>query len=226
VSESRASTILADPSAVDDATVVVDVVRGRNERFEVLIRRHNQQLFRVGMAYLRQRERVEDAMQNTYLKAWQNLARFEGGSAFSTWLTRIMINECLMQLRRQRASREVEGGISDALLEQRVDERHGATAAHRREVRALLEAAIAGLPENYRVVYMLREVQQLNTQDTATCVGITGQSVKVRLHRAREMLKNRLLASAAGAELFTFASGDCDRMTAEVMVRIRLAKGG
>lgn len=206
----------------DDLAVVEEVKRGNREVFEVLVRRHNQRLYRVGMSYLRRPDQVEDAMQNAYLKAFLHLGRFEGTSAFATWITRIMINECLALLRKRNPA-SVTGDEELDMLESPDPEDHAARVASLQEIKSLLEDAIRALPPRYRVVYMLREVQQLDTQETARSVGITTEAVRVRLHRARELMKDRLLASAAGVELFSFGSAHCARFTQRVMTRILAA---
>ncbi len=208
----------ADPHPeVGDAQAVTEVARGNREMFEVLVRRYNQRLFRVGLAYLKNHAQAEDAMQNTYLKAFVNLPRFQGGAAFSTWLTRIMINECLMLLRKRKAAREDSWDEQSPLGLPDTHARHGATQLNLKEMKTLLEKTIAGLPRQQRTVYLLREVQQLTTAETAGSLGISAENVKVSLHRARELLKARLLQSAAGLELFPYHAPFCNRMTARVM---------
>ncbi len=211
------------PAEVSDLDVIAAVARGDREMFEVIVRRYNPQLYRVGMAYLRNHAQAEDAMQNAYVKAFLHLGRFARGAAFSTWLTRIMINECLMLLRRARRATQ---HTPDLRL---IDAEHSTPAAaapamHLQEKKTLLEAAIAQLPRNYRAVYLLREVQQLSTAETAACLKISADTVKVQLHRARERLKAELLKSAAGVELFAYPAAFCDPLTARVMQAIRAAR--
>ena len=198
-----------------------EVIRGNREMFEVIVRRYNPRLYRTGMAYLRNHAQAEDAMQNAYLKAFFNLNRFRGHAAFATWLTRIMINECLMLLRSRK--RFVMENIDDG--EGRVDhESFAAPAAdplHNQEIKAVLEEAIQSLPRAHRAVYLLREVQHLTTAETAQCLGISRANVKVSLHRAREGLKAQLIKSSAGIELFDYPAPYCDPMTARVMQAIR-----
>ncbi|HYP17975.1 MAG TPA: sigma-70 family RNA polymerase sigma factor, partial [Opitutus sp.] len=184
-------------SIVDDRVAIDEVLRGNREMFEVLVRRYNPRLFRVGMACLKRREQAEDAMQNAYLKAYLNLRHFRGESAFATWLTRIMINECRMALRKDRSNRE--DGWAEGEDEKIPDgnARPVGDGLSLNEMKHLLESAIGELPRKYRTVYMLREVQQLSTAEAAACLGITAENVKVTLHRAKEMLKNRLLKSAS-----------------------------
>jgi RNA polymerase sigma-70 factor, ECF subfamily len=208
--------VISFPAAdLGDNEAIAGVLGGNREMFEVIVRRYNPLLFRVGMAYLKNHAQSEDAMQNAYLKAFQNLARFRRGAAFSTWLARIMINECLMTLRRGRKPSENTVDI-DGL-------RAGIAAPPARdeislkELNLLLEKAIASLPRKYRSVYVLREVQQLTTAQSAACLGISPESVKVDLHRARERLKALILRSAEGAELFAYPALYCNGMTDRVM---------
>ena len=209
-----------------DLEAVAGVLDGNREMFEVIVRRYNTQLYRVGMAYLRNHAQTEDAMQNAYLKAFLNLERFRGSAAFGTWLTRIMINECLMTLRTRK--RFVMENIDDA-DDRVVRELFAAPSAdslHNQDLKAVLEQAIQTLPRTHRAVYLLREVQQLSTAETAECLEISPENVKVCLHRAREGLKAELLNSAAGIELFDYPAAYCDPMTAMVMQAIRRAQPG
>jgi RNA polymerase sigma factor (sigma-70 family) len=220
-------------SSISDLDAIAEVARGNREMFEVIVGRYNQLLYRVGMAYLHNHAHVEDAMQNTYVKAFLHLNKFERGAAFSTWITRIMINECLMTLRRGKQTSEmvlefVEHGPDATQPQSDPHPLHPATHAERpaseqislEEMKALLEKAVAALPQKYRAVYMLREIQQLSTSETAAALGVSSVSVKVDLHRARERLKAELLKSAAGAELFSYPAFFCDGMTGRTMSAI------
>lgn len=202
-------------AGISDLQAIDEVNRGNREMFEVLVRRYNRQLFRVGVSYLRRREPAEDAMQNTYLKAFVHLGNFQRNASFSTWITRIMINECLMTLRRKRDALNDELGAAAELTD--VSAIPPATRLNLKDMKAVLEHAINALPQNLRAVFVLREVQQLSTEETAACLRITPGSIKVRLHRARERLKTTLLASAPGLELFDYRAEFCDPLTARVM---------
>ena len=203
---------------IGDLDAVAEVCRGNREMFEVLVRRYNQQLYRVGIAYLRDHAEVEDAMQNAYLKAFIHLPRFERTASFSTWLTRIMINECLMVLRRRKKMAE-----KSAALEIEYEEPHapqGEARLNLKEMKTLLENAIGRLPCNFRAIYVLREVQQMTTAEAAACLGISVESAKVNLHRARERLKAELLKTAGGLELFPYTAVHCDPFTTRVMTAV------
>lgn len=214
------TTPIESPETISDFAVIDEVVRGNREMFEVLVRRHNQRLFRVGMAFLGRRELVEDAMQNAYLKAFLHLPRFRRSAAFATWLTRIMINECRMLLRRQNTGREDEWLEEDhaAIPDEQVAPAGQSLSLN--EMKTLLERAVNELPGNYRTVYVMREIEQLNTAETAECLGLSVENVKVTLHRAREQLKTQLLKSAAMPELFAFKAPQCNPFTARVMARV------
>lgn len=219
-------TAIARPwGDVSDGEAVAEVVRGNREMFEVIVRRYNPQLYRVGMAYLRNHAQAEDAMQNAYLKAFLNLRRFRGQALFGTWLTRIMINECLMFLRRQkRAAMEVLDDEATARVESVAFASPAVDYVHAQEMKALLEQAILTLPRTHRAVYLLREVQHLTTAETARCLGLSRENVKVCLHRAREGLKAQLLKTAAGVELFDYTARWCDPLTARVMQAVLQAE--
>ena len=209
---------------ITDLDVVSGVLGGDREMFEVIVRRYNTRLYHVGMAYLRNHAQAEDAMQNTYLKAFLNLERFRGNAAFATWLTRIMINECLMALRTRK--RFVMENIDEG-YERLAHESFAAPAVdplHNQDLKAVLEQAIQMLPCAHRAVYLLREVQQLSTAETADCLGISPENVKVSLHRARNGLKAELIKCAAGIELFDYPATYCDPMTEKVMQAIRTAQ--
>src|SRR3954466_9545591 len=126
-------------------------------------------------------------MQNTYLKAFVHLGHFQREATFSTWLTRIMINECLMILRRRRGLREEV--LPEEIAASETTAPQGAARINLKEMKALLENAINALPQGLRTVYVLREIQHLSTAEVAACLGATPGTVKVKLHRARERLK-------------------------------------
>ena len=210
--------VLPIPDSIGDAEAVGFVLGGNDAMFEVIVRRYNPLLYRLGMAYLRSHARAEDAMQNAYIKAFRALASYRGGASFSTWISRIMINECLMALRSGRKASEdtvdidaVPGGVAAPPAED---------ALSLNEMKALLEKSVATLPRKYRAVYLLREVQQLSVAETAACLGISRESVKVDLFRAREKLKAAVLASAEGVELFPYPAVHCDGMVRRVMAAL------
>ena len=214
-------------STMLDDDLVDRVMAGEKELFAVLMRRHNQTLFRAVHSYLHRRQDVEDVMQEAYLKAYGNLVQFEGRSSFSTWLVRIGINEALQLLRRRNTMR----GHSDPVLraEQLLNfPDHDRSGPEQRtmtaELRQILEVAIAHLPAKYRSVYMLREVEGMNVADTASSLGLTDANVKVRLHRAKTLLKDSLWqAHVTERNVFEFGNHHCDALVDSVMSRILAA---
>ena len=216
-----ASVPSRQPDDITDLEAIEAIMGGNREMFEIIVRRYNPQLYRVGMAYVRNHAQAEDAMQNTYLKAFLKLDRFKGTAAFSTWLTRIMINECLMVIRSQKRfcpdvidpDKPVSG--EESFAPQACDR------LNTEEMKRLLEQGIKLLSRTQRAVYILREIQELSTAETAACLGMSQANVKVALHRAREGLKAQILKTAAGVELFEYAAPFCDPMTAQVMDGVR-----
>ena len=209
---------------LSDEEVVARVVAGETALFELLMRRYNQRVYRVARGILRDDAEAEDVMQDAYVRAYQNLAKFEGRAKFSTWLVRIAIHECLARVQRrsrlQSIEEEPEGvGKMRVLVSHRPDPERSAANV---QTSALLEAAILALPESYRAVLMMRDVEEMSTAETAECLNLTEENVKTRLHRAHAMVRRDLFARAGAvrAGAFTFGRGRCDRMVARVMERI------
>ncbi|MFT3784289.1 MAG: sigma-70 family RNA polymerase sigma factor [Nibricoccus sp.] len=215
------SRSFAPETEISDVAAIESVLGGDRAMFEIIVRRYNQRLYRVGMAYLRNHVQTEDAMQNTYLNAFIKLHTFKRNAAFSTWLIRIMINECLMVIRAQKRFREETLASEDHLSPTENCSMPSHEAADQEQIKALLEETIGGLSQAHRAVYILREVQHLSTTDTAACLNISEANVKVSLHRAREELKRQLLATAAGVELFDYPARYCNAITARVMEQIK-----
>jgi RNA polymerase sigma-70 factor (ECF subfamily) len=217
------SIAAASRSAWTSDEEIVDRVRaGEVALFEVLMRRHNQRIYRTVRAIVRDEAEVEDAMQQAYLAAYTNLRSFEGSAAFSTWLTRIAINEALGRLRRSARLTVAEAPVEDAEPLDRAPPQTPEEGAAARESLALIEAAVDRLPAPYRSVYMLREVQELSTAECADVLGITEETVKIRLHRARAALREALAKQLGrvAPEAFPFPATRCDRVVAGVMARI------
>jgi len=211
-------------SQLDDQTVVKRVLAGERELFEILMRRYNQTLFRVLRSYLMDRVEIQDVMQNTYLKAFHKLFQFHGDSAFSTWLIRIGINEALLRLRDIRKERNLYNDSVEtnsntvALIPDK--QMNPETVLFNADTRHLLERAIDELPEKYRVIFVLKEIQGLEHSQISDCLGITESNVKVRLHRARTLMKNALYKISSGSEVFEFGNKDCNAVVDFVMKNI------
>jgi RNA polymerase sigma-70 factor, ECF subfamily len=211
---------------LSDDDVVARVKAGEEALFEVLMRRYNQRLYRVARAILRDDSEAEDVMQHAYVQGYLHLRQFAGRASFATWLTRIAVHEALGRVRKrgreQGAMPHEEGEDRMSRVESpRADPEQ--QAAHG-EARQLLEAAIAALPQNYRSVFVLRDVEGMNTTETASCLDLTDESVKTRLHRARAMLRKDLFqrAGVAAPTAFSFHLSRCDRVVAAVFGRLQV----
>jgi RNA polymerase sigma-70 factor (ECF subfamily) len=203
------------------------VCAGERQLFELLMRRHNQRLYRVARAIVRSDDQAEDVVQQAYIAAFAHLHQFAGEARFSTWLTRIAIREGLARLRRDRRRGEVDFAEGAEQMMDRERERTPEEHAAAGEAMGLLQAAIDELPEGYRLVFVMREVQQLSVVETAESLGLSEENVKVRLHRAKGMLRAALLqrVESAAVDAFPFMGARCDRLVATVMARLPLSDG-
>ena len=203
---------------VSDEEAVRRICAGESALFELLMRRHNQRIYRAVRAILRTDDDVEDVMQQAYLNAYQHLGQFAGGAKFSTWLTRIAVNEAIGRKRKGgREAGEGDESIMISLVES--NEPDPERQANNSELRDLLEREVSALPTSFRSVIIMRDVEGLSTTETAEVLGISEDLVKQRLHRARTMLKDKL-ARRAGitlASAFSFGNARCDRVVAGVM---------
>ncbi|MEA2490434.1 MAG: hypothetical protein QOH21_2226 [Acidobacteriota bacterium] len=216
-----AETVALTSGEVSDEEVVRRIVAGERELFELLLRRYNQRVYRAVRGILRNRDDAEDVMQQAYISAYRHLHQFEGRSSFATWLTKIAMREAAARNRKTAAllyavpNPEEENTMND-IPEPGADPETRAVAA---DLMQHVEAEVATLPEMYRSVLLLREVEGLSTEDTAACLDISTDLVKTRLHRARTMLRNALYRRAGvGLQtIFTFGAHRCDRVVARVM---------
>lgn len=223
-----ASTVMLQRAQVEswtDEEVVRRVLDGETALFEIIMRRHNQRLYRAAVAILKNDGEAEDVMQDAYVRAYQHLAQFEGRSKFSTWLTRIAVHEALARLQRQGRQESIEMAFETNseeaydLVSRVPDPEQQASST---EAAGLLEKAILALPESYRAVLIMRDLQDMDTAETADCLEMTEENVKVRLHRARRMLREELYTrvGATGAAAFQFLAPRCDRVVEAVFRRI------
>lgn len=207
-----------------DNEVIHKVLNGNKELFEILLRRHNQTLFRAVRSYLKDEDSAMDTMQDTYLKAFEKLDQFQGKSSFATWLVRIGINESLLRLRKSKRNLTFLSDISMEAknLFKRSDNNNMSPEKKiiQKETREMIEHAVDQLPEPYRIVYMLREIEDMDLEEIAECLGITYSNVKVRLYRAKSMLKKELNQLSPGQNIFEFGNEKCDRLVDEVMKKI------
>jgi len=223
---SSVPTIQPNLQQLSDEEVVRRVLEGETALFEVIMRRYNQRLYRVSRVVLRDDSEAEDVMQDAYVRAYEHLDQFEGRAAFSTWLTRIALHEALARKRRRKPIQELDAmqemkGDSMPILKSSKPDPEAETA--QAQVRQLLEGAIQSLPEPYRVIVVLREVEEMDVAETAETLGVSESVVKTRLHRAHAMLRRELHSRARGrvTDLYAFHAPRCDRVVKAVFERIR-----
>jgi RNA polymerase sigma-70 factor (ECF subfamily) len=209
----------AIPTALTDDEVVARVCAGETGLFEVIMRRYNQRLFRVVRSVVRADEEAEDVVQQAYVSAYTHLAQFAGHSQFATWLTRIAINEGLARLRQRAREPELNLKEDDETMPQPLTPHTPEDEASRREMSHILEKTIDDLPTIYRVVFVMRELEQMSTAEAAAALEITEETIKVRLHRAKGLLRNAISTrmQESMAEAFPFLGQRCDRIVHAVL---------
>ncbi|MGC1906632.1 MAG: RNA polymerase sigma factor [Candidatus Acidiferrum sp.] len=209
-----------------DEEVVDRVKAGDKALYELIMRRYNQRLYRVARAILRDDSEAEDVMQAAYVQAYQHLGQFEARAPFSIWLTRIAVHEALGRLRQRGRNQQFDeiddgydGDVSMNLVETSLDPEQNASNS---ELGHLLDDAVLSLPEHYRVVVMLRDVEELSTSETAAALDLSEQNVKVRLHRGHAMMRGWLFSrvGAKAKEAFPFMGERCDRVVRGVFARL------
>ena len=212
---------LSSLASLSDEEVVARVLGGEIALFEILMRRHNERIYRAARAILRDDTEAEDVMQQAYVNAYTHLRQFDGRAQFATWLTRIAVYEALARARRRGRYESLE----DCSVETFMPIQSGPDPerqAFARELATLLESAVDRLADGYREVFMLRQIQGLTTAEAAHVLDVSEDVVKTRLSRARAALQRDLLdqAGEAAASAFTFGLSRCDRVVAGVMAQI------
>lgn len=218
-----------DYEAMDDRTLARRFAARDPDAVRVITGRNNQRLFRVAWSILKDRAEAEDAVQSGYLRAFAAIDGFKGEAALSTWLTRIVINEALGKLRSLRRRRTLIDGSSVVAIEEYRDKlMRGSTqsspdqAIARAELRRVLERAIGDLPDAFRTVFVLREIEHLGVEEVAEALGIPPATVKTRCLRARRRLQKALAPEIENvlAGTFAFAGADCEAMTQRVLAAL------
>jgi RNA polymerase sigma-70 factor (ECF subfamily) len=177
-----------------DEELVARILRGEKQHFQSIMRRNGQRLFHLLKSYMRDESEAEEALQSGYVRAYEHLHQFQGKAKFSTWLTRIVINEALGRIRSRRRMVSIDDAVTmgEVMVPLFSPRRDPENEAMRRQLRVRLEQAVESLPRKYRVVFLLREVNGLSTEETSEHLGIGEEAVKTRLFRARTLLRRRL----------------------------------
>jgi RNA polymerase sigma-70 factor (ECF subfamily) len=213
-------------STLTDEQVVARVRAGETQLFELIIRRHNQRIYRAARAILRDDAEAEDVMQDAYVRAYAHLHEFEGRAQFSTWLTRIAVHEALARLRRRRRFQPMDAESQETQSMPTAPRSTPEQQASDGEIRTVVEKAIDSLPDEFRSVFVLRAVEEMSGAETAECLGIPEETVKTRLYRARARLQETLLQALepAAPHAYEFHLSRCDRVVAVVFARLGLTR--
>jgi len=226
-----ARTEALDYAGLPESDLVALVRAGEGAAFGALMQRCNQRLFRIARGVVRDETEAEDVLQESYVRAFAALDSFRGEASVATWLTRIVLNEARGRLRRRRPTLDLDAFEAGEGAPGRIVAFPGAAAledpegaAARTEARRLLERAVDQLPEPFRNVFILRDIEDCSIEETAACLGLKPQTVKTRLHRARRLLRQALREQfgLALGEAFPFLGPRCERITSAVLRRLRL----
>jgi len=210
--------------SITETELINRIKEGEAALFEILIRRNNPFLYKVGMSYGYNHEDVEDLMQETFIAAYLNLEKFEGRSSFKTWITRIMLNQCYQKA--QKLSFKNEKTNNTIFNEKTIPmfESNRSTDTYKsvlnKELSRVIGNALVSVPREYRMVFSLRELNGMNTAETAEALDISETNVKVRLNRAKHMLREKLETMYSPEDIFAFNLIYCDKIVHEVMKAI------
>lgn len=207
---------------ISDTEIVQRILKGEKSLYEIIVRRFNACLYKVGRSYNYNHQDTQDLMQDTFVDAFRSLSQFEGRSGFKTWIIRIMLNNCFRRKEKLSFKKEIMHDIADnsKLVFRRADnDTQRVVQTH--ELGHIIEEALAKIPDDYRIVFSLREINGLNVAEAADLLGISDGNVKVRLNRAKAMLRAEIKNFYAADELFEFNAVYCDAMVHKVMNMIR-----
>lgn len=216
------ASVLEKFAQLSDKDVLDRILLGEEALYEIMIRRYNPYLYRVARSYGYDHAEAQDLMQDTFVSAYFSLEKFENRSTFKTWIIRIMLNNCYQKAqkasyRKERTSLETNQDMMKPMFSASND--LGRSIANH-ELGHVIERAIEGLPLEYRMVFSLREINGMNTMETASALEISESNVKVRLNRAKKMLRSEIEKMYTAEEIFEFNLIHCDPMVERVMKKI------
>ena len=204
-----------------DTEIIFKILSGEIKLYETLIRRYNSFLYKIGRSYHYNHQDTEDLMQETYISAYCNLKKFEHRASFKTWLTRLMLNHCYQKKRKLSYANEfVTGEPVTENPDNLFQFSNNKDQMINKELGSVIENALLQIPEDYRIVFTLRELNNLSIAETASTLGITETNVKVRLNRAKTTLRSAIENMYSPNEIFEFNLIYCDRMVNSVMAYI------
>lgn len=205
-----------------DTEIIQEVLLGQKELFEILIRRNNPFLYKTGRSYGYNHEDTQDLMQDTFVDAYRSLAKFEGRSSFKTWLIRIMLSNCY----RKKLKLSFKYELSDIVIDEvttpifTMETANPDKTATNHELNRIIEDALTSLPEDYRLVFSLREISGLSGIETAEALDISEANVRTKLNRAKAMMRKEIEKSYSAEEIYEFNLKYCDLIVQNVMSRI------
>jgi len=214
-------SIIKQYENLPDADIIKEIISGKVALYEILIRRSNPFLYRAGRAYGYNHEDVQDLMQDSFINAYTNLSKFKNQSAFKTWVTRIMINNCYAKKQKfsyknEMATEKVINEKSTPMFSSQSSKNTDKSILNK-ELSQVIEQAIEKIPLDYRMVFSLREINGMNVAETAEALDISLANVKVRLTRAKEMLRKEIEKMYSPADIYEFNLVYCDLMVSRVM---------
>lgn len=207
-------------SQYQDSDIIAKIIAGETGLFEILIRRYNPFLYKTGRSYNYCHEDTQDLMQESFIDAYLNLAKFEGRASFKTWIVKIMLNKCWHRKQKSSVKHEVREEVNEKsapLFTSRTDTQN---TVMNKELSQIIEKSLAEIPESYRMVFALREINGFSVAETAEALAISESNVKVRLNRAKAMLRNEIEKSYTSDEIFEFNLIYCNAIVENVMARI------
>ncbi|MBV8251367.1 MAG: sigma-70 family RNA polymerase sigma factor [Chitinophaga sp.] len=215
-------SIIQPIETLTDNELIARVLAGETRLYEQLMRRHNASLFRLGMSYLNNDMDVEDVMQLTYINAYQHLGQFRQEAAFGTWLKRILINECHQHLKKGKKAASEDLSVVEHHQDAPRTRETPADAVINKELGKVLEQALLSIPEKYRAVFILREMEQMNVAETSKALDISRVNVKVRQIRAKMMLREHITNFYKNDVVFPFHLIRCDRIVFAILDKLEI----
>jgi len=204
-----------------ETEIIERVLKGEKSLYELIVRRFNAYLYKIGRSYNYNHEDTQDLMQDTYIDAFKSLSQFENRSSFKTWIIRIMMNNCYRKREKSSFRNEIMQDVNEhatPMFTNRNNETDKVIQS--RELGTIIENSLVKIPLDYRMVFSLREINGLNVSETAAMLNISEANVKVRLNRAKTMLRSEIENAYSAKELFEFNLIYCDAMVENVMKKI------
>lgn len=230
------TALKTDPAASSDSDIAQRITAGDQSAFQLLMRRHNRPLFRAARSIVKDDAEAEDVLQDAYLLAYRNMDKFRGDASLATWLTRIVVNEAIARMRKSKRRADIIriDGSGDSETETADTDMNDAQAeqperaAMRAEARRMLEQKIDQLPDAFRTVFVLRALEEMSVEETATCLAIPEATVRTRFFRARSMLRESLSQEfdLVLGDAFGFDGERCDRIVSRTLARLAESETG